>query len=75
MPVGNATESSPVEKKFPREEPDSLLKDDEPVGNGKGTKTDNERADFDDPVKSRFISLVLCILALFLHFSVLICGT
>ncbi|VVB06723.1 unnamed protein product [Arabis nemorensis] len=56
--VGNATDSSPVEKKFPREEPDSLLKDDEPVGNGKGTRTDNERADLDDPVKSRSMSPV-----------------
>lgn len=63
MPVGNAAESSPTEKNFVREEPDSLLKDDEPVGNGKATKAENadQLADLADSPKSRFISWALCI--------------
>lgn len=67
MPVENATDSSPAEKNFLREEPDSFLKDDEPLGNGKATKAANadQRT---DSVKSRFISPTLCTLALFFAF-------
>lgn len=74
MPVGNVADSSPAEKSLLREEPDSFLKNDEPVGNGKATKADNadQRGDLDDSLKSRFISLALCISALLLRFGGLI---
>ncbi|XP_023638130.1 peptidyl-prolyl cis-trans isomerase CYP63 isoform X2 [Capsella rubella] len=49
---GNAADSSPAEKSLLRKESDSLLKNNEPVGNGKATKADH-RADLDDSVKSR----------------------
>ncbi|KAL0866767.1 hypothetical protein Bca101_045885 [Brassica carinata] len=55
VPVRNAADSSPAEKKFLGEEPDSLLNENELVGNGKATKVDNERA---DSVKSRSLSPV-----------------
>ncbi|XP_018459649.1 peptidyl-prolyl cis-trans isomerase CYP63 isoform X2 [Raphanus sativus] len=54
--VRNAADSSPVKKNFSREEPDSLLNENELVGNGKATKVDNQRA---DSVKSRSVSPVI----------------
>ncbi|XP_010512756.1 PREDICTED: peptidyl-prolyl cis-trans isomerase CYP63 [Camelina sativa] len=49
---GKAADSSPAEKSLLRKEPDSVLKNNEPVGNGKATKAD-QHADLDDSVKSR----------------------
>ncbi|KAL1197605.1 Peptidyl-prolyl cis-trans isomerase CYP63 [Cardamine amara subsp. amara] len=49
---GNAADSSPTERSVLREEPDSFLKNEEHVGNGKATKAD-QRADLADSVKSR----------------------
>lgn len=69
MSVRNAADSSPVKKNFSREEPDSLLNENELVGNGKATKVDNQRA---DSVKSRFITLTLCSSDLFLYVRVLL---
>ncbi|CAA7030440.1 unnamed protein product [Microthlaspi erraticum] len=54
---GNAADSSPAERNFRREEPDSLLKDDEAVGNGKATKADNADQ-LADSLKSRSMSPV-----------------
>ena len=56
VPVRNAADSSPAEKKFSGDKPDSLLNENELVGNGKATKVDNQRA---DSVKSRLIPLTL----------------
>ncbi|CAG7905107.1 unnamed protein product [Brassica rapa] len=55
VPVRNAADSSPAEKKFSGDKPDSLLNENELVGNGKATKVDNQRA---DSVKSRSMSPV-----------------
>ncbi|XP_010413154.1 PREDICTED: peptidyl-prolyl cis-trans isomerase CYP63 [Camelina sativa] len=49
---GKAADFSPAEKSLLRKEPDSVLKNNEPVGNGKATKAD-QHADLDDSVKSR----------------------
>ncbi|CAH2062960.1 unnamed protein product, partial [Thlaspi arvense] len=55
VPLGSAADSSPAEKNFLREEPNSSLNDDQVVGNGKATKVDNNLA---DSLKSRSMSPV-----------------
>ncbi|CAN8267809.1 unnamed protein product [Cochlearia groenlandica] len=60
VPTASALNSSHNEKESLREEPDSFQKENDLVGNGRGTKTDNscQQANLDDSVRSRSISPV-----------------